>query len=69
MTHEQAAWYWSVGKRYFRLCKKHDEPTTDIKKIIQESTFLISSLLGKEYKAQLLDEQGNDLLNERIEDK
>lgn len=69
MTHEQAAWHWSVGKRYFRLCKKHDEPTTDIKKIIQESTFLISSLLGTEYKAQLLDEQGNDLLNERKEDK
>lgn len=69
LTNEQAAWYWSVGKRYFRLCKKHDEPTTDIKKIIQESTFLISSLLGKEYKAQLLDEQGNDLLNERKEDK
>lgn len=67
MTHEQVAWYWSVGKRYFRLCKKHDEPTTDIKKIIQESTFLISSLLGKEYKAQLLDEQGNDLLNEKEE--
>lgn len=69
MTHEQAAWYWSVGKRYFRLCKKHDEPTTDIKKIIQESTFLISSLLGKEYKAHLLDENGNDLLNERKEEK
>nr|DAY26339.1 MAG TPA: hypothetical protein [Caudoviricetes sp.] len=65
MTHEQAAWYWSVGKRYFRLCKKHDEPTTDIKKIIQESTFLLSSILGKEYKAKLLDEKGNDLLNEK----
>lgn len=64
MTHEQAAWYWSVGKRYFRLCKKHDEPTTDIKKIIQEATFLISSILGKEYKAHLLDVEGNDLLND-----
>lgn len=68
MTHEQVAWYWSVGKRYFRLCKKHDEPTTDIKKIIQESTFLISSILGKEYKAKLLDEKGNDLLNEKEEE-
>ena len=68
MTHEQAARYWSVGKRYFRLCKKHDEPTTDIKKIIQESTFLISSILGKEYKAKLLDEKGNDLLNEKEEE-
>lgn len=68
MTHEQAAWYWSVGKRYFRLCKKHDEPTTDIKKIIQESTFLLSSILGKEYKAKLLDEKGNDLLNEKEEE-
>ena len=68
MTHEQAAWYWSVGKRYFRLCKKHDEPTTDIKKIIQESTFLLSSILGKEYKAQLLDAEGNDLLNEKEEE-
>lgn len=64
LTHEQAFWYGNIGKRYFRLCKKHDEPTTDIKKIIQESTFLISSLLGKEYKAHLLDEQGNDLLND-----
>ena len=68
MTHEQAAWYWSVGKRYFRLCKKHDEPTTDIKKIIQESTFLLSSILGKEYKAHLLDADGNDLLNEKEEE-
>ena len=67
MTHEQAAWYWSVGKRYFRLCKKHDEPTSDIKKIIQEATFLLSSILGKEYKAKLLDDQGNDLLNEKEE--
>ena len=64
LTHEQAFWYGNIGKRYFRLCKKHDEPTTDIKKIIQEATFLISSLLGKEYKAHLLDEQGNDLLND-----
>ena len=68
LTHEQAFWYGNIGKRYFRLCKKHDEPTTDIKKIIQEATFLISSLLGTEYKAQLLDEQGNDLLNERKEE-
>ena len=68
LTHEQAFWYGNVGKRYFRLCKKHDEPTTDIKKIIQESTFLISSLLGKEYKAKLLDEKGNDLLNEKEEE-
>lgn len=67
LTHEQAFWYGNIGKRYFRLCKKHDEPTTDIKKIIQESTFLISSLLGKEYKAKLLDEKGNDLLNEKEE--
>ena len=67
MTHEQAAWYWSVGKRYFRLCKKHDEPTTDIKKIIQESTFLLSSILGKEYKAPLIDVDGNDLLHEKKE--
>lgn len=68
LTHEQAFWYGNIGKRYFRLCKKHDEPTTDIKKIIQESTFLISSLLGKEYKAKLLDEKGNDLLNEKEEE-
>ena len=67
LTHEQAFWYGNIGKRYFRLCKKHDEPTTDIKKIIQESTFLLSSILGKEYKAKLLDEQGNDLLNEKEE--
>lgn len=67
MTHEQASWYWSMGKRYFRLCKKHDESTSDIKKIIQEATFLLSSILGKEYKARLLDENGNDLLNERVE--
>lgn len=67
MTHEQAAWYWSVGKRYFRLCKKHDDPTTDIKKIIQEAAFLLSSILGKEYKAKLLDEKGNDLLNDKEE--
>ena len=67
LTHEQAFWYGNMGKRYFRLCKKHDEPTTDIKKIIQESTFLLSSILGKEYKAKLLDDQGNDLLNEKEE--
>ena len=34
LTREQAFWYGNIGKRYFRLCKKHDEPTTDIKKII-----------------------------------
>lgn len=67
LTHEQAFWYGNIGKRYFRLCKKHDDPTTDIKKIIQESTFLLSSILGKEYKAILLDEKGNDLLNEKEE--
>ena len=67
LTHEQAFWYGNIGKRYFRLCKKHDEPTTDIKKIIQESTFLLSSILGKEYKAKLVDEQGNDLLNDKEE--
>lgn len=68
LTHEQAFWYGNIGKRYFRLCKKHDEPTSDIKKIIQEATFLISSILGKEYKAQLLDADGNDLLNEKEEE-
>lgn len=68
LTHEQAFWYGNIGKRYFRLCKKHDEPTTDIKKIIQEATFLISSILGKEYKAHLLDVDGNDLLNEKEEE-
>lgn len=68
LTHEQAFWYGNIGKRYFRLCKKHDNPTTDIKKIIQEATFLISSILGKEYKAKLLDEKGNDLLNEKEEE-
>jgi len=67
LTHDQAFWYGNIGKRYFRLCKKHDDPTTDIKKIIQESTFLLSSILGKEYKAKLLDDQGNDLLNEKEE--
>ena len=67
LTHDQAFWYGNIGKRYFRLCKKHDDPTTDIKKIIQEATFLISSILGKEYKAKLLDDQGNDLLNEKEE--
>ena len=68
LTHEQAFWYGNIGKRYFRLCKKHDDPTTDIKKIIQESTFLLSSILGKEYKAKLLDKKGNDLLNEKEEE-
>lgn len=68
LTHEQAFWYGNIGKRYFRLCKKHDEPTTDIKKIIQEATFLLSSILGKEYKAKLLDEKGIDLLNEKEEE-
>ena len=68
LTHEQAFWYGNIGKRYFRLCKKHDEPTTDIKKIIQEATFLLSSIFGKEYKAKLLDEKGNDLLNEKEEE-
>lgn len=68
LTHEQAFWYGNIGKRYFRLCKKHDEPTTDIKKIIQEATFLLSSILGKEYKAKLLDDQGNDLLNDKEEE-
>lgn len=68
LTHEQAFWYGNIGKRYFRLCKKHDDPTTDIKKIIQESTFLISSILGKEYKAHLFDADGNDLLNEKEEE-
>lgn len=68
LTHDQAFWYGNIGKRYFRLCKKHDDPTTDIKKIIQESTFLLSSILGKEYKAKLLDEKGNDLLNEKEEE-
>ena len=64
LTHEQAFWYGNIGKRYFRLCKKHDEPTSDIKKIIQEATFLISSILCKEYKVHLLDADGNDLLND-----
>ena len=68
LTREQAFWYGNIGKRYFRLCKKHDEPTTDIKKIIQEAVFLLSSILGKEYKAKLLDEQGNDLLNDKEEE-
>ena len=49
------------------MCKKHDDPTTDIKKIIQESTFLLNSILGKEYKAKLVDEIGNDLLNDNEE--
>jgi len=37
LTHEQAFWYGNIGKRYFRLCKKHDDPTTDVNKIIQNS--------------------------------
>ena len=64
MTHEQASWYWNIGKRYFRLCKKHDDPDTDIKKIIQESTFLLSSLLGENITAKLIDKNGEDLLND-----
>lgn len=68
LTREQAFWYGNIGKRYFRLCKKHDEPTTDIKKIIQEAVFLLSSILGKDYKAHLLDADGNDLLNEKDEE-
>ena len=67
LTHEQAFWYGNIGKRYFRLCKKHYEPTSDIKKIIQEATFLISSILGKEYKVHLLDADGNDLLHDKEE--
>lgn len=67
LTHEQVFWYGNIGKRYFRLCKKHDDPTTDIKKIIQEAAFLLSSILGKEYKAHLLDADGNDLLNDKEE--
>lgn len=68
LTHEQAFWYGNIGKRYFRLCKKHDEPTSDIKKIIQEATFLLSSLLDKNINAKLIDENGNDLLNDHQED-
>ena len=68
LTREQAFWYGNIGKRYFRLCKQHDDPTTDIKKIIQEAVFLLSSILGKEYKAHLLDADGNDLLNEKYEE-
>ena len=68
LTHEQAFWYGNIGKRYFRLCKKHDDPTTDIKKIIQEAVFLLSSILGEDYKAHLLDADGYDLLNEKEED-
>ena len=63
ITREQAVWYWDIGKRYFRLFKKHDTPTTDLKKIIQVSTFLLSSLLGENINAKLIDENGNDLLN------
>ncbi len=63
ITREQAMWYWDIGKRYFRLFKKHDNPTTDLKKIIQVSTFLLSSLLGENITAKLIDESGDDLLN------
>jgi hypothetical protein len=63
ITREQAVWYWDIGKRYFRLFKKHDNPTTDLKKIIQVSTFLLSSLLGENINAKLIDESGDDLLN------
>ena len=64
ITREQAVWYWDIGKRYFRLFKKHDNPTTDLKKIIQESTFLLSSLLGENVTAKLINENGEDLLND-----
>ena len=64
ITREQAVWYWDIGKRYFRLFKKHDNPTTDLKKIIQVSTFLLSSLLGENITAKLIDENGEDLLND-----
>ena len=63
ITREQAVWYWDIGKRYFRLFKKHDNPTTDLKKIIQVSTFLLSSLLDENITAKLIDESGDDLLN------
>ena len=63
ITREQAVWYWDIGKRYFRLFKKHDNPTTDLKKIIQVSTFLLSSLLGENITAKLIGESGDDLLN------
>ena len=58
----------NILKYGIRANKKHDEPQDDIKKIIQESTFLLSSILGKEYKAKLLDEKDNDLLNEKEEE-
>ena len=64
ITREQAVWYWDIGKRYFRLFKKHDNPTTDLKKIIQVSTFLLSSLLDENITAKLIDESGEDLLND-----
>lgn len=64
ITREQAVWYWDIGKRYFRLFKKHDNPTTDLKKIIQVSTFLLSSLLGENITAKLIDENGEDLLSD-----
>lgn len=64
ITREQAVWYWDIGKRYFRLFKKHNNPTTDLKKIIQVSTFLLSSLLGENVTAKLFNENGEDLLND-----
>lgn len=67
ITREQAVWYWDMGKRYFRLFKKHDNPTTDLKKIIQVSTFLLSSLFGENINAKLIDKNGDDLLNDHEE--
>ena len=67
ITREQAVWYWDIGKRYFRLFKKHDTPTTDLKKIIQVSTFLLSSLLDENITAKLIGESGDDLLNDHEE--
>lgn len=67
ITREQAVWYWDIGKRYFRLFKKHDNPTTDLKKIIQVSTFLLSSLLDENITAKLIGESGDDLLNDHEE--
>lgn len=64
ITREQAVWYWDIGKRYFRLFKKHDTPTTDLKKIIQVSTFLLSSLLGENITVKLINENDEDLLND-----
>lgn len=67
ITRDQAVWYWDIGKRYFRLFKKHDSPSIDLKKIIQVSTFLLSSLLGENITAKLIDENGDDLLNDHEE--